>query len=274
MRLNMPASWRGAILLAREGRRRLARPRVAPLSADGPTALSDAEGSDGIVVSVASLIDLWYVTQTTQGISIDDVADLRSRLASSSKVDLHPIDIAVADATTASADPLGSVHRRNRACPRRPACHTTHRHPAGEARRDDLVAGQAPRHVGSPIESEDLPPGTPPRQRGVRCVRHQDRPPAQGLTGAILLRMYDGREGNWRSSRWPRLSIFVSCRYTVPKVRWRDPWPPGRSSVMLVVYGTRVGRALDIRQDGEEGRQAASIPPASGEARADCTSAS
>lgn len=30
------------------------------------TALADAEASEGIVVSVATFVDLWYVTQTTR----------------------------------------------------------------------------------------------------------------------------------------------------------------------------------------------------------------
>jgi PIN domain nuclease of toxin-antitoxin system len=39
------------------------------LSEDAANALLQAEATDGIVVSVASLVDLWYVTQTTKGIS-------------------------------------------------------------------------------------------------------------------------------------------------------------------------------------------------------------
>lgn len=70
------------------------------LSEAAAAALSDAEASDGIVVSVATLVDLWYVTQTTQGIAADDLARFRLRLESSRKVDLHPVDVAVADATT------------------------------------------------------------------------------------------------------------------------------------------------------------------------------
>lgn len=75
----------------------------ARLSEDAAATLAAAEASDGIVVSVATLIDLWYVTQTTRAVSADDVARLRSRLSSSPKVDLHPVDVAVADATTAIA---------------------------------------------------------------------------------------------------------------------------------------------------------------------------
>lgn len=36
--------------------------RLSPAAAD---ALMEAEQGDGIVVSVATLVDLWYVTQTT-----------------------------------------------------------------------------------------------------------------------------------------------------------------------------------------------------------------
>lgn len=81
----------------------------SPRLSDGAaSALADAEASDGIVVSVATLLDLWYVTQTTQGVSVDDLGRLRSVMESSPKVDLHPIDLAVADATTSiSRDQLG-----------------------------------------------------------------------------------------------------------------------------------------------------------------------
>lgn len=70
----------------------------ARLSERAASALSEAEASDGIVVSVATLVDLWYVTQTTQGVTADDLAKLRSTMVASPKVDLHPIDVAVADA--------------------------------------------------------------------------------------------------------------------------------------------------------------------------------
>ena len=68
------------------------------LSERAASALSEAEASDGIVVSVATLVDLWYVTQTTQGVTAEDLATLRSAMVASPKVDLHPIDVAVADA--------------------------------------------------------------------------------------------------------------------------------------------------------------------------------
>lgn len=78
------------------------------LSDSAAAALASAEASDGIVVSVATLVDLWYVTQTTQGVSVGDLAQLQSVLESSPKVDLHPIDLAVVDATTSiPRDALG-----------------------------------------------------------------------------------------------------------------------------------------------------------------------
>lgn len=49
-------------------------------------------------MSVATLIDLWYVTQTTQGVTTEDLATLRATMVASPKVDLHPIDVAVTDA--------------------------------------------------------------------------------------------------------------------------------------------------------------------------------
>jgi PIN domain nuclease of toxin-antitoxin system len=64
------------------------------------SALVESEQSEGIVVSVATLVDLWYVTQTTQSIGADDVARLQATLDASAKVHLHVIDVAVADAFT------------------------------------------------------------------------------------------------------------------------------------------------------------------------------
>lgn len=67
------------------------------LSAPGKAVLREAESTDGIVVSVATLIDLWYVAQTTQAITLDDLTMLRRWLVSSPAVVLHPIDVLVAD---------------------------------------------------------------------------------------------------------------------------------------------------------------------------------
>jgi len=64
------------------------------------SALVESEQSEGIVVSVATLVDLWYVTQTTESIAADDVVRLQARLDASANVDLYAIDVAVADAFT------------------------------------------------------------------------------------------------------------------------------------------------------------------------------
>jgi len=70
------------------------------LSEGARSALVEFEQSEGSVVSVATLVDLWYVTQTTQSIGADDLARLQARLDASANVDLHTIDVAVADAFT------------------------------------------------------------------------------------------------------------------------------------------------------------------------------
>ncbi|MBK5223225.1 MAG: PIN domain-containing protein [Acidimicrobiia bacterium] len=70
------------------------------LSSAAAEALRQAERTDGIVVSVATLVDLWYVTQTTQGLTVDDLAGLRATLDSSAKYVLEPIDVRVVDAST------------------------------------------------------------------------------------------------------------------------------------------------------------------------------
>lgn len=69
----------------------------------GPAAaiLRSAEAGDGIIVSVATLVDLWYVTQTTKGVNERELAALRDLLAGAPSVYLHPIDAAVADASVA-----------------------------------------------------------------------------------------------------------------------------------------------------------------------------
>jgi PIN domain nuclease of toxin-antitoxin system len=75
-------------------------PELSDVAAD---ALLEAEETDGVVVSVASLVDLWYVTQTTKAVTEADLAELREKIAASPELSLHPIDEDVADATTAIA---------------------------------------------------------------------------------------------------------------------------------------------------------------------------
>ncbi len=68
------------------------------LSASARDALTGAETDGGIVVSVASLIDLWYVTLTTQGVIKDDLDRLRAGLLASDSVSLQPVTIEIVDA--------------------------------------------------------------------------------------------------------------------------------------------------------------------------------
>lgn len=70
------------------------------LSEPARSALASAENEGGIVVSVATLIDLWYVTQTTESISSADLIRLRAGMLSSPAVDLHPVTVEVADTYT------------------------------------------------------------------------------------------------------------------------------------------------------------------------------
>jgi PIN domain nuclease of toxin-antitoxin system len=74
--------------------------RSPELSEDAASALLEAEETDGIVVSVASLVDLWYVTQTTKAVSDVDLTHLREQIASSPELSLQPIDEDIVDATT------------------------------------------------------------------------------------------------------------------------------------------------------------------------------
>lgn len=70
------------------------------LSSSAYAALREAETTDGIVVSVATLVDLWYVAQTTKGVTAADLTRFRDRLVGSSSVELRPIDAVIADGYT------------------------------------------------------------------------------------------------------------------------------------------------------------------------------
>ncbi len=71
------------------------------LSAPAASALTEAQATDGVVVSVATLIDLWYVTQTTKKLTVSDLGRLRASLISSPGLTTQPIDLAVVEATIA-----------------------------------------------------------------------------------------------------------------------------------------------------------------------------
>lgn len=63
------------------------------LSAAALEALRDAEDSEGIIVSAATLIDLWYVTQTTRAFSDEDLDHIVA-LLHDSDVNIHEAPIA------------------------------------------------------------------------------------------------------------------------------------------------------------------------------------
>lgn len=68
------------------------------LSEDARRALRAAQDSDGIVVSAALLVDLWYVTQTTQAFGTQDLDGVREVVSDeSTAIDLAPIDLNVFD---------------------------------------------------------------------------------------------------------------------------------------------------------------------------------
>jgi PIN domain nuclease of toxin-antitoxin system len=71
------------------------------LSVRAAEALREAGSGDRIAVSVATLVDLWCVTQTTRGVTERERLEVRELMAVTAAVDLHPIDEAVADAYTA-----------------------------------------------------------------------------------------------------------------------------------------------------------------------------
>lgn len=75
--------------------------RSTQLSDRASGALRDAARSEGITVSVATFVDLWYVTQTTQAVTSPDLARLRAVIERSGRVDVHALDLAVADLYTA-----------------------------------------------------------------------------------------------------------------------------------------------------------------------------
>ena len=64
------------------------------------TAADTLREAEEIVVSAATLVDLWYVTQTTEAITADELARVRGTLERSPRVQLSVIDAAIADAFT------------------------------------------------------------------------------------------------------------------------------------------------------------------------------
>jgi PIN domain nuclease of toxin-antitoxin system len=71
------------------------------LSERAATALTEAEATDGVIVSVVSLLDLWYVTQTTKALTEAEVSEVRATIVTTPAFILQPVDLAIIDATTA-----------------------------------------------------------------------------------------------------------------------------------------------------------------------------
>jgi PIN domain nuclease of toxin-antitoxin system len=71
------------------------------LSERAATALTEAEATDGVIVSVVSLLDLWYVTQTTKALTEAEVSEVRATIVTSPAFVLQPVDLAIVDTTTA-----------------------------------------------------------------------------------------------------------------------------------------------------------------------------
>ncbi|MDA8393222.1 MAG: PIN domain-containing protein [Actinomycetota bacterium] len=58
--------------------------------------LDDAVASDGVVMSIVTLVELWYVTQTTGGVSQEELDAISEQVSSSLTMGFAPVDEAVA----------------------------------------------------------------------------------------------------------------------------------------------------------------------------------
>lgn len=69
------------------------------LSREAGRALRAAEVDRDLVVSVVTFIDLWYVTQTTQAISTDQLALVETHLEESEGVVIEPVTLPIVRAS-------------------------------------------------------------------------------------------------------------------------------------------------------------------------------
>ena len=58
--------------------------------------LDQAVASDGLIMSIVTLVELWYVTKTTQGVSQEELDAIREQVSSSPTMGFSPVDEAVA----------------------------------------------------------------------------------------------------------------------------------------------------------------------------------
>ena len=73
------------------------------LSEPAAIALAESEALGDLVVSVATLIDRWYVTQTTQAVTAGQLKFLQDHLIASPEVTLEPVNVAVAETSMSIA---------------------------------------------------------------------------------------------------------------------------------------------------------------------------
>ena len=52
--------------------------------------------TDGVVISIVTLVELWYVTKTTRGVSQEELDAIRQAASSSPAMGFSPVDEAVA----------------------------------------------------------------------------------------------------------------------------------------------------------------------------------
>ena len=77
------------------------------LSGRARDTLDRAMASDGVVISIATLVELWYVTQTTGGVSQEELDVISEQVSTSPTMGFSPIDEAVAGKfTTIDRDAL------------------------------------------------------------------------------------------------------------------------------------------------------------------------
>jgi len=66
------------------------------LSGRARDTLDQAMESDGVVISIVTLVELWYVTQTTRGVSQEELDAISEQVSTSPTMGFSPIDEAVA----------------------------------------------------------------------------------------------------------------------------------------------------------------------------------
>lgn len=58
--------------------------------------LDEAVESDGVILSIVTLVELWYVTKTTRGVSQEELDAISEQVSSSPRMAFFPVDEAVA----------------------------------------------------------------------------------------------------------------------------------------------------------------------------------